>query len=275
MRSDDFKVESGVGKMRIVASANRCQRLDINRTDAEIYGKVTLPTSPGNPSGASIYASLGVRAKDHQNRYHVRVEFTTGGAAKCRPQKVASGTTTSLGAADVTLSNYSGAGESVYMKMSAVGDVIKAKCWTPDEAEPSWQFDLTDTGTKPDATGDQIVARATTGSGLSGTYDVEFDDIVAYPPNPATHTYDEFERTYPSDSSWSGSSWGTSTDGDAWSEWDSPNNCANPSPADDFKVESGVGKMRIVASANRCQRLDINRTDAEIYGKVTLPTSPG
>lgn len=268
--ADDFKVEQGVGKMKIVASANRCQRLDINRTDAEISGTVRLPTSPGNPSGASIYAQLGVRAKDHQNRYHIRVEFKQDATAWCRPQKVyphaetGATTTAALGPADNKLDLYSGAGEAVHVKISAVGDVIKAKCWTPDEAEPAWEFtetDTADTDAKPDPTGDHIVARATTGSALSETYDVEFDDIVAYPVNPATYAYDEFERPVAL-----GNSWGTSTDGGAWSEWTTP--CTT---ADKYSVDGGTGKMLVdTSAANRCQRLDVNSSDAEIYAKVSF-----
>jgi hypothetical protein len=193
--ADNYKVVGGEAVM-LVGSAigfgsNRCQKLDTGQTDVEFTGSVSLAADPAGTAG-SIFGYLAARAQDINNMYRVRVEFPrpAGGSptAKCLLQKFMSPTTTDFGTPQ-TIAGYNGSPEKINLKIQVVGvepGRVRAKCWAASEAEPDWgqaqTFSVSDSDLD---TGTNVVARASSGSGISSN-EVKFDDLDAHSPGEPT-----------------------------------------------------------------------------------------
>jgi hypothetical protein len=148
-----------------------------------------------------VWGYLGVRVKDRDNAYRLRVELTQAGEAKCLMQEEATDTngdgtvddpngitsTLPAGGATKTLSglDYTGASDEVSIKMEAdaANDTVKGKCWSSASESPAagaWDWTASSETTLEGSSFDRIQIRTTTADAITNDSRIRFDDLNAH-----------------------------------------------------------------------------------------------
>ncbi len=185
----DYAKASGKGTFSH-STANTAKFISLNVGLADLDTVVTMSFT-NTPTGGNMQSALCLRFADTSNYLRLNTLLAaSGGHLTANPDKVVTGTATSLGTAK-DLGSYS-AGQGVKLRLRLEGANLKAKAWMGTASEPgSWDWDVTDssisaagklairsyrgtgnTNTSPQTKADDLTASSLVGTvtGLAGKY---------------------------------------------------------------------------------------------------------
>ncbi len=171
----DYAKASGVGTFSH-GGANTAKFISLNVGLADLDTVVSLKYT-NTPTGGNMQGSLCLRYADTSNYLRLNTLLAaSGGHLTANPDKVVTGTATSLGTAK-DLGSYS-AGATVKLRMRLEGANLKAKAWMGTASEPgSWDWDVTDSSIS--AAG-KLAIRSYRGTGNTNTSpQTKADDLTA------------------------------------------------------------------------------------------------